>query len=151
MAPFDRSYDFLSVCHCKYSSILYHIQDWRSWHHSIDHTTSYQSAIVNITLSSTIFEIFEIGEDHEMEINVKVTQPANLSMSGTLLKFTDLALPLYCWLYESPIFVHFYTDGSENKLHNEIKVVHYRRSKPFEVIKICTNLGYESWYQRTSF
>jgi len=47
----------------------------------IDHTTSYQSAIVNITLSSTIFEIFEIGEDHEMEINVKVTQPANLSMS----------------------------------------------------------------------
>jgi len=35
MAEFDRSCDFLSVCHCKYSSILYHFRViWRlgmSW------------------------------------------------------------------------------------------------------------------------
>jgi len=61
-------------------------------HHSIDqwsHMTSYQSAIVSISLSWTIFEIFDVEEYCDLWIQVRITRRVNLRTTCTLLSSTD--------------------------------------------------------------
>jgi len=38
--------------------------------HSVEHTTTYQSAIVRVALSCTIFDIFDVEEYRDLEIRV---------------------------------------------------------------------------------
>jgi len=70
MEPIDRSCDFLLVAHCKYSCILYHFQviwrwkgHWRSFKlvpfESLG-AVSYLPSIVNMAVSLTVYEIFNI-------------------------------------------------------------------------------------------
>jgi len=60
--------------------------------------TSYQSAIVNVALSCTIFEIFDIEEYCGLEIQVRAHSQAKLCTIYTLLKSTDRGL--HCCLQQ---------------------------------------------------
>jgi len=77
MEPIDRSCDFLLVAHCKYSCILYHFQviwrwkgHWRSFKlvpfESLG-AVSYLPSIVNMAVSLTVYEIFNIKVYRDLE------------------------------------------------------------------------------------
>jgi len=52
---------------------------WK-WHHLIDHTTSYQSSIVSIAVSCTIFDTYDVNTVN-LKFRLWVTCPANLFTS----------------------------------------------------------------------
>jgi len=76
MTPINRRYDFLLVCHCNCSYVVYHFRViWRLKYHDLEiyvrghwrslemapfdrlHMSSYSSSIVTMAVSCTVFEI----------------------------------------------------------------------------------------------
>jgi len=69
---------------------LWVVQGHWKWRRSIDHTLFCLSAIVNIALSGTVFELFDVELYHDLEIWVK-----GHSRSSKLVPFESLGVVSY--------------------------------------------------------
>jgi len=82
MAPFDRSYDFPSVCHCQYRPIA---------------------------LYCTIFKIFDVEEYRVFEIKVGGQSPCELMHDLYIVKIFRLKRYPFALMVYGSVFIHFYT------------------------------------------
>jgi len=75
------------------------------------YTTSYQSHIVNIALSCTVFGILDIEEYRDFEILVRNHHSVKLRTICIVPKSTDSGLS-FCRWQRGSMFIQFYTASS---------------------------------------
>ena len=101
-------------------------------------STSYQSAIVSIAVSCTIFEIFDVEECCDIQIQVKGHSPCKFmhDLYRTSVKFTHLVVSFCCLQYGS-VVIHFYTASCRKSIQGKMGCCSH--SVSFDIVEIGAN------------